>query len=138
MRSLSRTFAIQSLSDFAAGLPDEPLLCPVGAVSEYVARMSRFVNRPRRLFVSSCSSSRAMSITVMVFLTYCERLLCTLEPAPMMLLPLMPIVFVALRLLLPFFRIVFLHVSAFIHVMRRLTIVEDSGMALTWWVNFNS
>ena len=33
--------------------------------------------------------------------------------------------------------IVFRHVSAFIHVMRRLTIVEDSGMALTWWVNFN-
>ena len=33
--------------------------------------------------------------------------------------------------------IVFCHVSAFIHVMRRLTIVEDSGMALTWWVNFN-
>ena len=33
----------------------------------------------------------------MVFLTYCERFLCTLEPAPMMLLPLMPIVFVALR-----------------------------------------
>ena len=61
VRSLSRTFAIQSLSDFAAGLPDEMLLCPVRALSEYVARMSRFVNRPRRLFVSSHSPSRAMS-----------------------------------------------------------------------------
>ena len=50
--------------------------------------------------MSSCSSSRAMSN--MGFLTYCERLLCTLEPAPMMLLPLMPIVFVALRHHLPF------------------------------------
>ena len=61
MRSLPRTFAIQSLSDFAAGLPDEMLLCPVRALSEYVARMSRFVNRPRRLFVSSRSPSRTMS-----------------------------------------------------------------------------
>ena len=61
MRSLPRTFAIQSLSDFAAGLPDEMLLCPVRALSEYVARTSRFVNRPRRLFVLSCSPSRAMS-----------------------------------------------------------------------------
>ena len=61
MRSLPRTFAIQSLSDFTAGLPDEMLLCPVRALSEYVARMSRFVNRPRRIFGSSCSLSRAMS-----------------------------------------------------------------------------
>ena len=60
MRSLPRTFAIQSLSDFAAGLPDELVLCPVRALSEYVARTSRFVNRPRRLFVSSRSPSRAM------------------------------------------------------------------------------
>ena len=58
---LPRTFAIQSLSDFAAGLPDELLLFPVRALSEYVARTSRFVNRPRRLFVSSRCPSRAMS-----------------------------------------------------------------------------
>ena len=58
MRSLPRTFAIQSLSDFVAGWPDEMLLCPVRALSEYVARTSRFVNRP---FVSSCGSSRTMS-----------------------------------------------------------------------------
>ena len=61
MRSLPRTFAIQSLSDFAAGLPDEMLLCPVRALSEYVARTSCFVNRPQRLFVSSRSPSRAVS-----------------------------------------------------------------------------
>ena len=61
MRSLPRTFAIQSLSDFAAGSPDEMLLCPVRALSEYVARTSRFVNWPRRLFVSSRSPSGAMS-----------------------------------------------------------------------------
>ena len=61
MRSLPRTFAIQSLSDFAAGLPHEMLLCPVRALSEYVARMSRFVNRPRRLSVPSRSPFRAVS-----------------------------------------------------------------------------
>ena len=61
VRSLPRTFAIQSLSDFAASLPDEMLLCPVRALSEYVARTSRFVNRSRRLFVSFRSPSRAMS-----------------------------------------------------------------------------
>ena len=61
--------------------------------------------------VKACSSylvsiQRFFSLRVfsrrLVFLTYCERFFCTLEPAPMMLLPLMPIVFVALRHLLPF------------------------------------
>ena len=61
VRPLPRTFAIHSLSDFAAGLLDEMLLCPVRALSEYVARTSRFVDRPRRLFVSSRIPSRAMS-----------------------------------------------------------------------------
>ena len=68
MRPLPRTFAIQSLSDFVAGLPDELLLCPVRALSEYVARTSRFVNRPRRLFVSSRCPSRAMSKNGISFL----------------------------------------------------------------------
>ena len=65
---LPHTLAIQSLSDFAAGLPDELLLCPVRTLSEYVARMSRFVNRPRRLFVSSRCPSRAMSKNGISFL----------------------------------------------------------------------
>ena len=34
VRPLPRTFTIQSLSDFAAGLPDEMLLCPVRAILE--------------------------------------------------------------------------------------------------------
>ena len=101
---LPRTFAIQSLSDFAASLPDELLLCPVRALSEYVARTSRFVNRPRRLFVSSHRPSRAMSKNGISYLAYSERLLSTLEPAPMMLLPLRPIVFAALRHHLHFFK----------------------------------
>ena len=54
-------FSIQSLSDFVAGLSDELLLCPVRALSEYVASTSRVVNRPRRPFVSSRCSSRVIS-----------------------------------------------------------------------------
>ena len=61
VRPLPRTFTITSLSDFEAGLPDEMLLCPVRALSEYVTRTSCFVDRPRRLFVSSRNPSRAMS-----------------------------------------------------------------------------
>ena len=67
VRPFPRTFAIQSLADFAAGLPDE-LLCSVRALSEYVARTSRIVNRPGRLFVSSRCPSRAMSKNGMSFL----------------------------------------------------------------------
>ena len=61
LRSLPCSFDIPSLSDFAAGLPDEMLLCPVRALSEYIARTSSVTNRPRRLFVSPRNPSRAMS-----------------------------------------------------------------------------
>ena len=67
-RPLPRSFDIQSLSDFAAGLPDEMLLCPVHSLSEYVARTSRFVDRPRKLFVSPRNPSRAMSKNGISFL----------------------------------------------------------------------
>ena len=60
VRPLPRTFSIQSLVDFAVGLHEDLLLCPVRSLSEYVARTSRFVNRPRRLFVSPRCPSRAM------------------------------------------------------------------------------
>ena len=36
-------------------------MCPVRALSEYIARTSNFVNRPRRLFVSPRCPSHAMS-----------------------------------------------------------------------------
>ena len=68
VRSLPRTFAIQSLSDLVAGLPVELLLCPVRALSEYVTRTSRIVNRHQGLFVSSCCPSRAMSKNGIFFL----------------------------------------------------------------------
>ena len=61
LRPLPRTFAVQVLADFAAGLPDELLLCPVRALSEYVKRTASLLNRPRRLFVSPRCPSRAMS-----------------------------------------------------------------------------
>ena len=56
-----RSFAIQSMGDFAAGLPDDLLLCPVRSLHAYVSRTSRFVNRPRRLFISPRCPSRSMS-----------------------------------------------------------------------------
>ena len=56
------------LSDLVAGLPVELLLCPVRALSEYVARTSRVVNRPQGLFVSSPHPSRAVSKNGISFL----------------------------------------------------------------------
>ena len=68
LRPLPRSFDIQSLSDFAAGLPEEMLLCPVRSLLEYVVRTSRFVDRPCRLFVSPRNPSRAMSKNGISFL----------------------------------------------------------------------
>ena len=61
LRPLPRSFEVPSLGDFAAGMPEDLLLCPVRAFSEYLDRTSGIVNRPRRLFVSSTCPSRAMS-----------------------------------------------------------------------------
>ena len=58
---LPRSFEVPSLGDFAAGMPEDLLLCPVRALSVYLDRTSGIVNRPRRLFVSSKCPSRAMS-----------------------------------------------------------------------------
>ena len=61
VRPLTRSFSIQSLGDFATGLSDDLLLCPVRSLSAYVSRTLHFVNRPRRLFVSPRCPSRLMS-----------------------------------------------------------------------------
>ena len=61
LRPLPRSFEVPSLGDFAAGMPEDLLRCPVCAFSEYLDRMSGIVNRPRRLFVLSTCPSRAMS-----------------------------------------------------------------------------
>ena len=68
MRPLPRSFSIQSLQDFAAGLPGDLLLCPIRSLREYLRRTSCFVNRPRRLFVSPRRPSRAMSKNGISFL----------------------------------------------------------------------
>ena len=68
MRPLPRSFSIQSLQDFAAGLPEDLWLCLVRSLREYVKRTSRFVNRLRRLFVSPRCPSRAMSKNGISFL----------------------------------------------------------------------
>ena len=68
VRPLPRTFEVKSLGDFAAGLPEELLLCPVRSLSAYVTRMFQFVNRPRRLFLSPRCPSRAMSKNGILYL----------------------------------------------------------------------
>ena len=61
LRPLPRSFGVPSLGDFAAGMPEDLLLCPVRALSAYLDRTLDIVNRPRRLFVSPRCPSRAMS-----------------------------------------------------------------------------
>ena len=61
LHPLPRSFEVKSFGDFAAGLPDDLLLCPVRSLSAYLDRTSTIVNGPRRLFVSSKCPSRAMS-----------------------------------------------------------------------------
>ena len=68
VRPLPRSFSVQSLQDFAAGLQEELLLCPVRSLRGYLRRTSKFVNRPLRLFVSPRCQSRAMSKNGISFL----------------------------------------------------------------------
>ena len=61
LRPFPRSFLVKSLTDFAAGLDEDLLLCPVCCLREYLQRTSGGVNHPRRLFVSPRNPSRAMS-----------------------------------------------------------------------------
>ena len=66
-----------SLGDFAAGLPEELLLCPLRSLSAYMTSTSQVVNRPRRLFVSPRCPSRAVSkngISYMPFFVICHSI----------------------------------------------------------------
>ena len=69
LRLLPRSFEVPSLGDFAAGMPEDLLRCPVRAFSEYLDRTSGIVNKPRRLFVSSTCPSRAMSKRNFLYVT---------------------------------------------------------------------
>ena len=61
LNPLPRSFVVNSLDDFAVGLDEELLLCPVHSLREYLKRTSSFVDHLRCLFVSPRSPSRAMS-----------------------------------------------------------------------------
>ena len=58
---LPRSFLVKSLSDFAAGLDADLLLCPVRALRLYICRTSSIFSRPRHLLVTPRSPSRSMS-----------------------------------------------------------------------------
>ena len=68
VRPLPRSFSIHSLQDFAAGLPEDLLLCPVCSLREYLRWTSCFVNWPSRLFVSPRHPSCAISKNGILFL----------------------------------------------------------------------
>ena len=61
------SFLVASLSDFAAGLDDKLLLCPVRALRIYLARTSSFSPLPRCLFLSPRRPSHALSKNAISF-----------------------------------------------------------------------
>ena len=66
-RSIPRSFLVKSLSDFAAGLDDYLLLCPVRALRIYLHRTRSLSPLRHRLFVSPRRPSRAMSKNAVSF-----------------------------------------------------------------------
>ena len=65
---IPRSFLVKSLSDFAAGLQEELLLCPVHALHIYQDRSaSFFYPLPRRLFLSPRRPSRTLSKNAISF-----------------------------------------------------------------------
>ena len=59
--TIPRSFLVQSLSDFAAGLDNDLLLCPVRALRIYLDHLSTLSPLRRRLFVSPSRPSRPLS-----------------------------------------------------------------------------
>ena len=66
-RSIPRSFLVKSLSDFAAGLDDYLLLCPVRALRIYLDRTLSLALSRRRLFVSPSCPTCAMSKNAVSF-----------------------------------------------------------------------
>ena len=64
---LPRSFCVRSLADFVGDLPEELLLCPVHALRLYLSRTASLSPRPRSLFVSPRSPSRAVSKNTLSF-----------------------------------------------------------------------
>ena len=65
--SIPRSFLVKSLSDFAAGLDADLLLCPVRALRFYLDRTRSLSPLRHRLFVSPRRPSRAMSKNAVSF-----------------------------------------------------------------------
>ena len=66
-RSIPRSFLVRSLADFAAGLDDDLLLCPVRALRFYLHRARSLSPLRHHLFVSPRRPSRAMSKNAVSF-----------------------------------------------------------------------
>ena len=66
-RSIPRSFLVKSLSDFAAGLDDDLLLCPVRALRIYLDRTASLVPLRHRLFVSPRCPSHSVSKNAILF-----------------------------------------------------------------------
>ena len=66
-RSIPRSFLVKSLSDFAAGLDVDLLLCPVRALRVSLDRTLSLAPSRRRLFVSPSCPTRAMSMNAVSF-----------------------------------------------------------------------
>ena len=66
-RSIPRSFLVKSLSDFAAGLDADLLLCPVRALCFYLDRTNSLSPLRHLLFVSPRRPSRAMSKNAVSF-----------------------------------------------------------------------
>ena len=66
-RSIPRSFLVQSLADFAAGLDIDFLLCPVRALRLYLLRARSLSPCRHRLFVSPRRLSRATSKNAVSF-----------------------------------------------------------------------
>ena len=62
-----RHLTIKSLSEFAAGLEEELLLCPVRAINCYLERTKSIKNRPRNLFLSPKCPQKAISKNAVSF-----------------------------------------------------------------------
>ena len=66
-RSIPRSFLVTSLTDFAAGLDEDLLLCPVRALRIYLERVRSLAPSRRRLFVAPRCPSRALSKNAVSF-----------------------------------------------------------------------
>ena len=65
--SIPRSFLVQSLSDFAAGLNSDLLLCPVRALRSYLDRTASFAPLRHSLFVSPRRPLRSLSKNAVSF-----------------------------------------------------------------------